>query len=54
MSGGEPDPAGWETYPGERDRLEGARLEAGTCETAVYREITYSGGFEFVGSFADQ
>lgn len=36
------------------DRLEGARLETGTCETEVYREITYSGGFRFVGSFADQ
>ena len=35
------------------DRAFGGRVEEGTCETAVYREITYSGGYEFIGSFAD-
>ena len=36
------------------DALRGARIETGTCETPVYREITYDGGFRFVGSYSDQ
>ena len=36
------------------DAVIGGRIETGTCETEVYREITYNGGYDYVGSFADQ
>jgi len=36
------------------DALIGGQIETGTCETEVYREITYNGGYDYVGSFADQ
>jgi hypothetical protein len=36
------------------DAIRGARIETGMCQTAVYREITYDGGFRFVGSYSDQ
>lgn len=35
------------------DALRGARIETGECETPVYREIVYDGGFEFIGSYND-
>lgn len=36
------------------DAIQGARVETGICQSAVYREITYEGGFQFVGSYNDQ
>ena len=36
------------------DAIRGARIETGACESDVYREITYEGGFRFVGSYNDQ
>ena len=36
------------------DAIRGARIETGACESDVYREITYEGGFRFVGSHNDQ
>jgi hypothetical protein len=32
----------------------GVSVETGICQSAVYREITYEGGFKFVGSYNDQ